>query len=119
LKEKTMLKQIDREELRRKLAGNIRPVLVEALPEKYWRDWHLPGARHLPHDEVDKLAPGVLPDNAAEIVVYCASRSCRNSHVAALRLEQLGYENVAVYPGGKEDWMDAGFPVDRGEVLAG
>src|SRR6266581_2938914 len=117
-KERIMLKQIDREELRRKLAGNTRPVLVEALPEKYWRDWHLPGARHLPHDEVDRLAPGVLPDKAAEIVVYCASRSCRNSHVAAHRLEQLGYENVAIYPGGKQDWMDAGFPVDRGEALA-
>ena len=113
-----MLKQIDREELRRKLAGATRPVLVEALPEKYWRDWRLPGARHLPHDEVGRLAPRVLPDRAAEIVVYCASRSCQNSHIAAHRLEQLGYENVAVYPGGKEDWMDAGFPVDRGEVLA-
>ena len=113
-----MLKEIDREELRRKLAAKPVPVLVEALPEKYWRDWRLPGARNLPHDQVDTLAPKVLPDKAAEIVVYCASRSCRNSHVAAQRLEQLGYENVAVYPGGKEDWMDARFPVDRGEVLA-
>ena len=113
-----MLKQVEREELRRKLAAIIPPVLVEALPEKYWRDWHLPGARHLPHDEVDTLAPKVLPDKAAEIVVYCASRSCQNSHIAAHRLEQLGYENVAIYPGGKQDWMDAGFPVDRGEALA-
>ena len=113
-----MLKQVEREELRRKLAAIIPPVLVEALPEKYWRDWHPPGARHLPHDEVDTLAPRVLPDKAAEIVVYCASRSCQNSHIAAHRLAQLGYENVAVYPGGKHDWMDAGFPVDRGEALA-
>jgi len=117
-KERTMLKQIEREELRRKLAAIIPPVLVEALPEKYWRDWHLPGARHLPHDEVDTLASKVLPDKAAEIVVYCASRSCQNSHIAAHRLAQLGYENVAVYPGGKQDWVDAGFPVDRGEALA-
>jgi len=113
-----MLKQIDREELLGKLVGKTKPVLVEALPEKYWRDWHLPGARHLPHDEVDALAPKVLPDKTAEIVVYCASRSCRNSHVAAHRLTQLGYENVAVYSGGKQDWMEAGFPVDRGEALA-
>src|SRR5258708_16410273 len=95
LKEKTMLKQIDREELRRKLAGATRPVLVEALPEKYWRNWRLPGARHLPHDEVDRLAPGVLPDKAAEIVVYCASRSCRNSHVAAPRLHPPAYPHFA------------------------
>jgi len=113
-----MLKQIDREELRRRIAGKDGPALVEALPEKYFRDWHLPGARHLPHDEVDRLAPGVLPDKAAGIVVYCASRSCQNSHIAAHRLAQLGYENVAVYAGGKEDWMDAGFPVERGEALA-
>ena len=113
-----MLKQIEREELRRKLAAIIPPVLVEALPEKYWRDWHLPGARHLPHDEVDTLAPKVLPDKAAEIVVYCASRSCQNSHIAAHRLAQLGYEDVAVYSGGKQDWMEAGFPVDRSEARA-
>jgi len=25
----------------------------------------------------------------------------------------LGYANVAVYPGGKQDWSGAGFPVER------
>src|SRR5260370_39426288 len=110
LKEKTMLKQIDREELRRKLAGATRPVLVEALPEKYWRDWRLPGARHLPPDEVDRLAPGGLPDQAAEIVVYCGSRSCRDSHAAAQRLAQLGYEEVAGYPRGQEHSADTRAP---------
>ena len=113
-----MYQTIAREELRRKLAGANPPVLAEALPEKYFRDWHLPGARHLPHDEVDRLAAGVLPDKTAEIVVYCASRSCQNSHVAAHRLAQLGYKNIAVYAGGKQDWTDAGLPVERSEVAA-
>jgi len=112
-----MTKQIDHDTLARKLAGAVRPVLVEALPEKYFRDWHLPGARHLPHDEVARLAPTVLPDKTAEIVVYCASRSCQSSHVAAARLVQMGYDNVAVYPGGKQDWSEAGLPVERGEAL--
>jgi len=113
-----MSKTIDRDELRRKLAGANPPVLAEALPEKYFRDWHLPGARNLAHDEVERLAASVLPDKSAEIVVYCASRSCQNSHIAAHRLAQLGYENVAVYSGGKQDWMEAEFPVERGEVIA-
>jgi rhodanese-related sulfurtransferase len=117
-KEITMITQIDCDTLARKLAGSARPVLVEALPEKYFRDWHLPGARHLPHDEVARLAPKVLPDKAAEIVVYCASRSCQNSHAAAAKLAQMGYENVAVYAGGKQDWSEAGLPVERGEALA-
>jgi len=110
--------QIERDTLARKLAGAARPVLVEALPEKYFRDWHLPGARHLPHNEVARLAPTVLPDKAAEIVVYCASRSCQNSHVAAAKLAQMGYGNVAVYAGGKQEWSEAGLPVERGEAIA-
>jgi rhodanese-related sulfurtransferase len=113
-----MLKTIDRDELRRKLAGANPPVLAEALPEKYFRDWHLPGARHLPHDEVDRIAATVLPDKSAEIVVYCASRTCQNSHIAARRLAQLGYPNVAVYAGGKQDWSEAGLTLERGDALA-
>lgn len=113
-----MIQVIDRNTLSRKLAGAVPPVLVEALPQKYYRDWHLPGARHLPHDEVDRLAATVLPDKSADIVVYCASRSCQNSHIAAGRLEQMGYANVAVYAGGKQDWSEAGLAVERGEAQA-
>jgi rhodanese-related sulfurtransferase len=108
-----MPKLIDRDTLKRKLEGAPRPTLAEALPEKYWRDWHLPGARHLPHDQVERLAASVLPDKTAEIVLYCASATCQNSHIAARRLEQLGYGNVAVYAGGKQDWQEAGLPVER------
>ena len=112
------MKQLDRDTLSRRLAGANPPVLAEALPEKYFRDWHLPGARHLPHDEVERLAAKVLPDKSAEIVVYCASRSCQNSHVAAAKLAQMGYANVAVYAGGKQDWSEAGLAVERGVALA-
>ena len=57
--------------------------------------------------------PSELPDWKQEIVVYCASATCRNSHIAAGTLERLGYENVAVYAGGKEDWTAAGLPLEK------
>lgn len=110
------MKLIDRDTLQAKLASARPPVLAEALPEKYWRDWRLPGARHLPHDAVDAAAARALPDKSAEIVVYCASKTCQNSHIAARRLVQLGYTDVAVYPGGKQDWSEAGLPVEREPV---
>src|SRR6185503_5405445 len=109
------MKLIDRDTLQRKLAGAQAPLLVEALPEKYFQDWHLPGARHMPHDQVRALAASVLPDKAAGIVVYCASRTCQNSHIAAKTLEQLGYTDVAVYACGNQDWSEAGVAVERGE----
>lgn len=111
-----MPKSIDRTQLQARLAAAPRPVLVEALPRKYFDDWHLPNARHVPHDEVRALAPSVLPDMNAEIVVYCASDTCQNSHIAARVLEQIGYTDVSVYAGGKQDWSDAGLPVERGAV---
>ena len=109
-----MLKLIDRIALLARIAANPKLVLAEALPEKYYGDWHLPGARHLPHTEVETLAPHVLPDKSAEIITYCASASCQNSHVAARLLIRLGYTNVSVYTGGKQEWSDAGLNVECG-----
>jgi len=101
-----MNKTVTRDELQARLAANPNLVLLEALPEKYYNDWHLPGAKHFPHDQARALAPVVVPDKSAEIVVYCASSTCRNSHIAATVLQQNGYSNVAVYAGGKEDWKE-------------
>ena len=106
---------ITRRELNRKLSSAARPTLVEALPEKYYADQHLPNALNMPHEQVDALAPALLPDKSAEIVVYCANIQCQNSHIAAHRLTGLGYTNVAVYRDGKQDWEDAGLPFDSVE----
>jgi len=113
-----MSRTISREELRIKLSSPDRPVLVEALPQKYYEERHLPGALHLPHDQVDALAAIVLPEQAAKIVVYCANRQCQNSHIAAHRLAALGYRDVSVYAGGKQDWEEGGLPFDTGITQA-
>jgi len=51
------------------------------------------------------------------IVVYCANAACQNSHLAAVRLKQLGYTAVRVYAEGKKDWIGAGLPVEQGSVV--
>lgn len=113
-----MSRTITREELRSRLALTDRPILLEALPEKYYAAQHLPGALHLPHDQVDALAPSMLPQKLASIVVYCANRQCQNSHIAAHRLSVLGYTDVSVYAGGKQDWEEAGLPFESSVPVA-
>jgi rhodanese-related sulfurtransferase len=44
--------------------------------------------------------------------VYCTG-SCSSADRVARRLEELGYTNVAVYGGGKEDWVEHGLPLER------
>jgi rhodanese-related sulfurtransferase len=109
-----MVATITRAELEARLAANPKLVLVEALPEKYYLDGHLPGAINIPHDAVDSLTPTLLPDKAAEIVVYCANGPCKNSAIAAARLSELGYGNVRDYHEGKADWVAAGLALVRG-----
>jgi rhodanese-related sulfurtransferase len=108
---------IAREDLVARILSGNPPVLLEALPERYFAQKHLPGALHFPHDQVAELAPRIVPDRSTPIVVYCASRTCQNSHIAAQRLAQLGYVDVAVYAGGKQDWEEAGLRFETGETV--
>ncbi|MFZ5844667.1 MAG: rhodanese-like domain-containing protein [Pseudomonadota bacterium] len=105
---------VTRLELVNKLLAGPRPILVEALPDRYYRAGHLPGALNLNHDAVKAAAPALLPDRDAEIVVYCSNESCQNSAMAAVQLIAMGYRNVAVYKAGKQDWQDAGLMLEEG-----
>jgi rhodanese-related sulfurtransferase len=107
-----MATSVTRDELLVMLGAGEPVVLVEALGSAYFADVHLPGARNIPPDQVDRLATSVLPDTAAVVVVYC-SGTCDNAAIVARRLTDLGYERVAVYAGGKEDWIEHGLPVER------
>lgn len=104
---------ISRETIKNAIDGNEQITLVEALPERYFNDAHLPGAIQINHDEVDAKAPQLLPNKSARIVVYCSNLSCANSGKAAIRLAQLGYSNVFKYAEGKQDWLEAGLPVEH------
>ena len=68
-----MVATISREELKSKLDRRDDFVLVETLDTARFEQAHLPGAINLPPDRVRELAPKLLPDKSAEIVVYCAS----------------------------------------------
>lgn len=106
--------RISREDLAAKLDGGHAVVLVEALPEPYYRRAHLPGAINIPAERVAELAPMLLPDLDAEIVVYCANLTCPSSEVAARALLELGYRHVREYAAGKQDWIDAALPTESG-----
>jgi rhodanese-related sulfurtransferase len=66
---------ITRDELKQKIDRKDKFSLVETLSTPGYEHQHLPGAINLPPDQVRALAPSLLPDKHAEIVVYCASPS--------------------------------------------
>lgn len=68
-----MVGTITRDELQQKLARGDNFKLVETLAAEKYRAAHLPGAINLPPDQISRFAPALLPDKAAEIVVYCTN----------------------------------------------
>ena len=62
---------ISRDELHRRVTAGERLNLFEVLPEPYYRKHHLPGARLMPPTEVVPTATREVPDQHAEIILYC------------------------------------------------
>ena len=89
---------------------------MDALSPISFAASHLPGAINMPPERVDDLAERRIPDRNAEVVVYCAGRGCESSVDVATRLIELGYRNVHHYAGGKEEWRDAGLPLEGSRV---
>ena len=106
-----MTRTISRDELRQAIdAGEV--TLVETLREQHFESGHLPGALHIHFEEIADRAPGLLPDKNAPIVTYCSNTACRNSEIAAAGLTAMGYSDVRKYAEGKQDWQEAGLPLE-------
>jgi len=66
------LRTITRDELQRKINDQDDFILVETLAPESFQQGRLPGAVNLPPDRIRTLAPELLPDKHADIIVYCA-----------------------------------------------
>jgi rhodanese-related sulfurtransferase len=108
------MRNVSAEELLRRIQEGDSLVVVDALPPMAYAHSHLPGAINLPPSSIDPdIVARRIPDRLAEIVVYCANPDCEDSLATAQRLQRLGYTNVSHYAGGKNEWRDAGFPLER------
>ena len=68
-----MIVTISRDDLKRKMEAGEDFVLAEILPEDAYAKGHLPGAVNMPGEKLADLAPSLIPDKTADVVVYCGS----------------------------------------------
>ena len=97
------------DELRSRLAAGSIDEFWNVLTDQYFSGELIPGSRRVALDTVGRVAATL--DRGTTIVVYCANVDCPQSHMAARKLEALGFTSVAVYAGGLDEWEDAGLPL--------
>jgi rhodanese-related sulfurtransferase len=105
------MKTITRDELQKLIEANKDVTIIEALPQEEFEEGHIAGAIRMTKSEVDALAPQLLPNKNAKIVVYCANLECNASPAVAGLLTSRGYVDVSDYKEGKADWIAAGLPI--------
>lgn len=84
-------------------------IVLDVRPEHEFRAGHLPFARSMPVDEIERRL-GELPKDK-EIVAYCRGAFCLMSDEAARLLCAKGY-SVRKLAEGVTDWVAAGLPIE-------
>jgi len=72
---------------------------------------HLPGAINVSRGTLEFNIWGKIPDQTAKIYVYC--KTAGRSTLATKGLNDLGYKNAVLMDAQFEDWIKAGYPVER------
>ena len=109
---------VTRDQVREAVADRV--TIVEALPAPYFEDGHLPGAVNLPHDSDEApRSPPCSPSPTGPSSSTARTGRARTRAILGRRLDQLGYADVRVYEAGKQDWLEAGLPVESASPVVG
>ncbi|PIE62944.1 MAG: hypothetical protein CSA25_02525 [Desulfobacter postgatei] len=93
-------------------------IVIDVRWSEMYDQGHIPGALNFPVDDFEEqekeLLSNITPED--EILVYCASVTCHDSHTFATRLVDMGFAHVAVYAGGFFEWEEMGFEIESREL---
>lgn len=83
------------------MIDNEEVTIVDVRTQEEYDEVHIEESILIPDTSIEKLAPGMLTDKNATILVYC--RSGRRSEIASKLLIEMGYQKVYDF-GGIIDW---------------
>ena len=109
---RTRVQEISIDEARARLAQNPGIVLVDVREDHEWQKGHARDAIHLGKGILERDLEKMLPDQSAEIIMYCGGgyRSALTADVA----QRMGYRNVFSLIGGYKGMVEAKWPMKPG-----
>ena len=83
---------------------------MDVREDNEWERSRIAGSVHLGKGVIERDIEQAVPENGAEIVLYCGGGY--RSALAADALQRMGYHNVHSMAGGYKAWKDARYPLD-------
>lgn len=113
---KAQIENLDAGQVSAELSGGQVVLIDIREADELVQNGRIPNAIHAPRGMLEFYADPAMPyhkpvfnkDN--RIILHCASGG--RSALAALTLQQMGYENVAHLDGGIKAWKEAGFATE-------
>src|ERR1700761_8561103 len=109
---KKRVKETNVPDVKRRMDGGKKFVLVDVREESEWAAGHLPGAIHMGRGIIERDIEQRVPDTSAKLILYCGGGF--RSALSADNLQKMGYNNVESMDGGWKGWIGAGLPTQKG-----
>jgi rhodanese-related sulfurtransferase len=110
-KAKAGIKKVSAADVKAAIDKKEKAVLLDVRDPNEYAAGHLPGAINVSRGTLEFNIWDKVTDKDAKIYVYC--KTAGRSAFATKTLNELGYKNAVLMDAHLEDWIKAGYPVER------
>lgn len=110
-KAKAAIKVVSAADVKAAIDNKEKAVILDVRDPAEYAAGHLPGAINVSRGTLEFNIWGKVPDQNTKIYVYC--KTAARSALATKTLNDLGYKNAVLMDAQFEDWIKAGYPVER------
>jgi rhodanese-related sulfurtransferase len=103
---KKRVKETNVAQVRQRMEGGEKFLLVDVREDNEWAAGHLPGAVHMGRGVIERDIETRVPETSTKMVLYCGGGF--RSALVADNLQKMGYTNVESMDGGWKGWVAAG-----------
>ena len=86
-------------------------IILDVRDPDEYKAGHIPGAVHVSRGKLEFTVWDKVTDRNAKIYVYCLTAA--RSALATKALNDMGYKNAVLMDSHFEEWIKAGYPVER------
>jgi rhodanese-related sulfurtransferase len=108
---KARVKETNVADVKRRIDGGEKFLLVDVREDNEWAQGHVPGAVHLGRGIIERDIEARVPQTDAKLVLYCGGGF--RSALVADNLQKMGYTNVESMDGGWKGWLAADLPTAK------
>jgi rhodanese-related sulfurtransferase len=110
-KAKAAIKVVSAADVKAAIDSKEKAIILDVRDPGEYSAGHLPGAINVSRGTLEFNIWKAIPDQNAKIYVYC--KTAGRSALATKTLADLGYKNAVLMEAQFEDWIKAGYPVQR------